>query len=912
VIGQTISHYNILEKLGEGGMGVVYKAEDTKLDRLVALKFLPSHLAASEQDKTRFIQEAKAASAMNHPNICTIYSIDEHEGQLFIVMEFVDGQTLREKNGSITFKQAIEIGIQIADGLAGAHEKGIVHRDIKPENIMIRKDGIAQIMDFGLAKLRANNSKISRLTKEGSTVGTAGYMSPEQIQGQETDHRSDIFSYGVLLYELLAGQLPFKGIHETALAYEIVNVDPAPLSSVKADIDPHLDAIVLECLEKDPRERTQSIAQISLDLKRYRRESSRQRASVVTAARPVIHPSKSSYPEIGGQDKFSERPITTVRMQFWKWGTILFFITTISSVLYYTYSVEMQVPRQTIRASLPLPERLTLNNERGGGHIALSPNGEKLAFVAVDSSGKSNLWLQSLNALSAQMLSATETAQFPFWSPDGKTIGFFADGKLKKIDATGGTPFTICDAVDPRVGTWSQAGVIVFGVGSSGAMYQVAAAGGTPSPVTKLDSTRNEQTHRWPCFLPDGKHFLFFIRTTAAGSGSGNDSICIGSTESQDVKHLFNGASDAVYAQGYLLFIHESALMAQQFDLKKLEVTGEPVPIVQQIQYDARFSKATFSVSQNGLLVYQSNGTRWKRELALFDSSGDKIASFGQPEIFLRSRLSNDGKRIAMEIVDLQSHNIDLWLYEIERGIQTRFTFDPAADLAPLWAPNGDRIIFSSKRNIHQDLYIKTTTGSIPEELLSNFGDQDKIADDWSSDGNYILFETTNNPKTKSDLWILPMTGDRKPIPFLQTEFNEHAGVFSPDMHWVAYISNESGKDEVYVRPFIRPGSQQTQASSGKWQISVNGGLMPKWRADGNAIYYDSENKIMMAETKANGSTFEVLKVAQHMDLQVKRQIAPSDMSSDGKRILGSIIPLQQKSTPLTLVVNWDEELKKK
>jgi serine/threonine protein kinase len=902
MIGQMISHYKVLEKLGEGGMGVVYKAEDTKLDRTVALKFLPTQLNASEQDKARFLQEAKAAAALNHPNVCSVMDIQEHNGQVFIVMEFVDGQTLREKEGTFTFKQAIDIGIQIADGLAAAHEKGIVHRDIKPENIMIRKDGIVQIMDFGLAKLRDAGSKINRLTKEGSTVGTAGYMSPEQVLGQDVDHRSDIFSLGVVLYELFTGQLPFKGVHETAMAYEIVNIDPAPMSSIKPEIDPGFDEIVLECLEKDINERMQSVKQVSINLKRFRRESSKQRLSRVTTSRSI--------PKIASVEPI-ETASRTSRLQPWKWLTILFIITTISSIFYYYYFADTRVHKQVIRASIPLPEKSSLSNERGGGHIALSPDGRKLAFVAVDSSGINNLWLQSLNALSAQMLSGTETAQFPFWSPDCKTIGFFADGKLKKIDAAGGTPFTICDAADPRVGTWSQAGVIVFGLGSTGAMYQVSAAGGTSSPVTKLDSTRNEQTHRWPYFLPDGKHFLFFIRTTAAGSGSGNDSICVGSIESREVKHLFNGASDAAYAQGYLLFIRESALMAQLFDLKTLDVSGEPIPIVQQIQYDARFSKATFSVSQNGLLVYQSYGTRWKRELALFDSSGVKLISFGQPEIFQSASLSHDGKRIAMEVVDLQSHNIDLWLYEIERGIQTRFTFDLAPDMAPLWSPNGDRIVFSSKRKTHHDLYLKTTTGSVPEELLSDFGDGDKYADDWSSDGNYILLEITNDPKTKNDLWILPMTGDRKPIPFLQTEFNEQSGVFSPDMHWVAYVSNESGKDEVYVRPFIEPGLQQASASSGKWQISANGGLRPSWRSDGKAIFYGADNKIMTAEIRAIGSTFEVLKVTQHMDLQAKRQIAASDISSDGKRILGSIIPSQEKSTPLTLVVNWDEELKK-
>ena len=909
MIGKTISHYRILEEVGRGGMGVVYKAEDTKLDRFVALKFLPVHLNASDQDKARFIQEAKAAAALNHPNVCSVMDIQEHEGQIFSVMEFVDGQTLREKEGTFSFKQAIDVGIQIADGIAAAHEKGIVHRDIKPENIMIRKDGIVQIMDFGLAKLRDAGSKINRLTKEGSTVGTAGYMSPEQVQGQEVDHRSDIFSNGVVLYELFTGQLPFKGVHDTALAYEIVNVDPAPMSSLKPEIDPHLDAIVLECLEKDPRERTQSIAQISLDLKRYRRESSRQRVSRITAARPVLKPSDTYREEEGGQQpEVSEKPIHS---QAWKGGSILFFLTTISTLLYF-YLAGSSPAQQTIRAFIPLPERSTLDNERGGGHIALSPDGEKLAFVAADSFGRNNLWVRSLNSLSAQMLSATENAQFPFWSPDGKTIGFFADGKMKKIDAAGGTPFTICDAPDPRGGSWSQAGVIVFGPNVGGGLYQVSAAGGAPSVVTKLDSARNEQTHRWPCFLPDGKHFLFFIRTTAAGSGSGTDSICVGSIESPEVKHIFHGASDAAYVQGYILYIRESALMAQSFDLKKLEVTAEPVPIVQQIQYDARFSKATFSVSQNGLLVYQSTGARWTRELALFGSSGEKVVSFGQPEIFTRARLSKDHKRIGMEIVDLQSHNIDLWLYEIARGIQTRFTFDPAADIAPLWSPNGDRIIFSSNRKVHYDLYVKATTGSSPEELLCDFGARDKIATDWSSDGNYILFTTANDPKTKVDMWILPFEGDRKPVPFLQTEFNEGGGTFSSDMRWVAYISDESGKNEVYVRPFSLPGSQNAGAAMGKWQVSINGGISAVWRNDGNAIFYISENKIMQAEIKTNGTTFEVLKVTQYADFLTKQQNFFKDISPDGKLILAQVALPQEKSVPLTLVVNWAMELKTK
>jgi eukaryotic-like serine/threonine-protein kinase len=916
MIGQTISYYRIIEKLGEGGMGVVYKAEDTKLDRFVALKFLPPHLSASDQDKARFVQEAKAAAALNHPNVCSIIDIQEHDDpqggrQMFIVMEFVDGQTLREKKGTVTFKQAIDICIQIADGLAAAHEKGIVHRDIKPDNIMIRKDGIAQIMDFGLAKLRASGSKISRLTKEGSTVGTAGYMSPEQVQGQETDHRSDIFSFGVVLYELLTGQLPFKGVHETALAYEIVNVDPAPMSSVKPEIDPNLDAIALECLEKDPRERAQSIAQISLDLKRFRRESSRQRVSRITAARPVLQSSGAIRREATEDVQVPDSRTEPSHSRLWMWGTILFFLSTICAVLYFNLETPQQA-RQTIRAFLLFPDRSALSNELGGGHIALSPDGQKVAFVAVDSSGKGNLWVRVLNDIASQKLSGTEGALFPFWSPDSKSIGFFADGKVKKIDASGGTPFAICDDESPRGGSWSSTGVILFDRDNFGGIFQVSAAGGTSTPVTKLDSTRHEQTHRWPWFLPDGKHFLFFIRTTAAGSGSESDSICVGSIASKEIKHLLHGSSDMAYVNGNLLYMRESVLMAQPFDAKTLEVSGEPIPIVQQIQFDARFSKSTFSVSQNGLLVYQSTGMRWQRELALFDSSGQKMYSFGQPEIYQGASLSRDEKRIAMEVVDLQSHNIDIWVYEIARGIQTRFTFDPSADIGPLWSPEGDRIIFSSNRKGHYDLYMKSTAGTAPEELLSDFGGRDKFAEDWSSDGKYVIVTTSGDSKAKFDEWILPMEGDRKPVPFLTTEFNERGGVFSPDMRWIAYVSDESGKDEVYVRPFTGPGTQNSSAATGKWQVSTNGGGGAFWRGDGKAIFYVVDTKIMLAEVKADGPTFEVTKVGQYMDMQAKQQISFLSMSSDGKKILGQITPAQEKSVPMTLVVNWNEELRKK
>ena len=621
MIGKTISQYKILEKLGEGGMGVVYNAHDTKLDRDVALKFLPLELTKDPSARERFIHEAKAASALSHPNVCTIHDIQEHENQMFIVMDFVDGQTLREKKDSISFKQAIDIGIQVADGLAAAHEKGIVHRDIKPENIMIRKDGIVQVMDFGLAKLRGS---VTRLTKEGSTVGTAGYMSPEQVQGQDTDHRSDIFSFGVLLYELLTGQLPFKGVHETALAYEIVNVDPAPMSSIKPEIDPNLDAIVLECLEKDPRERTQSMAQVALDLKRYKRESSRQRASRITAARPISKPSEEPQP-VESSRTFERFPLA------WIVAALVFFIGTVTFGVLYFKRPSTEV--QTINSYILPPEKLTFATQSGGvggGHLALSPDGSMLAFVAADSSGKTHLMVRALNALNAKELPATEGASYPFWSPDNRYIGFFQSGKMKKIEASGGPSVTICDAPDGRGGSWNQDGVIIFS-NASDPIYEVPAAGGTATAVTKLDTSRNEKTHRWPHFLPDGKHFLYFSRSSFGGVEREEDALFVASLDGKVNKRLMPAKGNVVYASGYLIYLREKTLMAQPFDAGKLETSGDAIPIAEPVEYDLDFNRAVFSASQNGILIYQAGSAQTGFQLEWFDRTGTSLGKIAEP-----------------------------------------------------------------------------------------------------------------------------------------------------------------------------------------------------------------------------------------------------------------------------------------
>ena len=913
MIGQTISHYKILEKLGEGGMGVVYKAHDTKLDRDVALKFLPLELTKDSNARERFIHEAKAASALSHPNVCTIHDIQEHENQMFIVMDLVDGQTLRQKEDSISFKQAIDIGIQVADGLTAAHEKGIVHRDIKPENIMIRKDGIAQIMDFGLAKLRGN---VTRLTKEGSTVGTAGYMSPEQVQGEDADHRSDIFSFGVLLYELLTGQLPFRGVHETALAYEIVNVDPAPMSSIKPEIDPNLDAIVLECLEKDPRERTQSIAQVSLDLKRYKRESSRQRVSRVTAARPIAKP-----PAGYSQDKTSAKPAGGSTRLAWISATLIFISTVTVGVLYFKRpSAEVQ----TINSYILPPEKLTFataSSGAGEGNLALSPNGSMLAFVAADSSSKTHLMVRALNALKAKELPTTEGASYPFWSPDNRYIGFFQSGKMKKIEASGGPAVTICDAPTGRGGSWNQDGIIIFEPNWTDPLYQVSASGGTATQLTTLDSVRHEITHRWPHFLPDGKHFLYYSRSSMGGVEREEDALVVASLNGKVNKRLMSANGNMVYASGYLIYLREKTLMAQPFDVSKLEISGDAIPIAEPIEYDLTYNRAVFSASQNGILIYQVSTTQGGFQLEWFDRTGTSLGKVAEPADLGSATISPDGKKIAFDVYDYESRNRDVWIYDIARQLRTRFTSDRSVDQYPVWSPDGSRILFHSDRLRHYDVFIKSASGTSVEEVLLE-SPRPKFAYDWSSDGRLIAFSNVDI-KTKSDLWMLPFVskdggGDRKPFVFLQTEFDEDVPKFSPDMHWISYASDESGRWELYVRPFIGANGQPVKDQTGKWQVSTNG-LSPSaynyydWNQNGKEIFYMSpDNKLMAAEVKAIGLTFDVGLVHPLFEVKVKGQFYFYDATADGQKFLMAVQVSGQSVPPLTLVTNWDAELRKK
>ncbi len=897
MIGQTISHYKILEKLGEGGMGVVYKAEDTTLKRTVALKFLPQHVSASDTDKARFLLEAQAAAALNHPNICTIYGIEENDGQTFIAMEFVDGQTLRAKRGTFNLAKAIDIGIQIAEGLAVAHEKGIVHRDIKPENIMVRKDGLVQIMDFGLAKLRA--SRASRLTKEGSTVGTAGFMSPEQIQGQETDHRSDIFSLGVLLYELFTGELPFKGVHESALLYEIVNVDPAPMSAAKTEIDPELDSIVLECLQKEPDERYNSAKDIAKDLKRFKRESSRQRMSRSMPARPALATSRASTVDI-------PEPVTSgfTRREIIAWSVAGLLLAVAIFVLMRPSSTSSN-SQTVIQASIVIPESLYIHSFGAGmGPPVISPDGRAVVFSGITPDGRQRIYLRSLNEMETLPLPGTEGAGQPFWSPDGKFVGFFDDGKMKKIDLVGGSPISIADVPNPRGGTWTQDGTIVFAPDFQSGLFQVSSDGeGTPEPVTSLDSTRHEGSHRWPFFLPDGKHVLYLARAASETGEAEGDAVFVASIDGSVKKMLVQSSFNASFAGGYLLFARSSVLLAQRFNLEALSLEGDPIKLQEGVLTDVSYNMAVFTVSNTGTLLFQTGQAEAGARPMFVDRTGRIIRLIDDRSEQDQPRFSPDGSQVALYLYDTRSRRSNVWVYDLRTDGRRRLTTRSEGDFFPCWSADGTRIFFSSGGVTASDLYEVPAARSGAETLFLNISDQER-AEDCSPDGKTLLVGTNVRSFDKGDLWLVPATGSGgTPVPFQQTKFNEHDGRISPDGKWVAFASDESGENEIYLKLFSAPGSDA-------WKVSSGGGNFPLWGASANdLIYVNNKGEVVAATLRFAGNAGEVV--------NTKPLFASPpftlgyDISPDGKSFIFTRSLEMQKFPPLTLVVNWEELLRK-
>ncbi len=901
MVGQTISHYKILEKLGEGGMGVIYRAEDTRLKRMVALKFLPAPSQKQETDRARFLQEAEAAAKLSHPNICAIHDVCEYQPpetgdtRQFIVMDFVDGTTLREKIPNLDRKRAIDVGIQIAEGLAAAHERGIVHRDIKPENIMVRKDGIVQIMDFGLARLKG----VSRITKEGSTAGTTGYMSPEQVQGEDVDHRSDIFSLGVLLFELFTGQLPFRGAHESAILYEIVNVDSPPMSSIKPDIDPELDRIVFECLQKEPDERYQSAKDVSRDLKRFKRESSRERASRVFATPPAV------------------RAVSQSRREVLAWVIAGVFGLATIALLIIQFTHVPDARRVTV-SSLVTPESIYVQSfGAGAGPPIISPDGQNVAFVGLTPGGVTKLFVYSLETGSTRPLESTGGAYYPFWSPDGKAIGFFAGYRLRRIDVGGGQPKTILEnAIVARGASWNSDNVILVSLGAYNVLYRVSADGGAAVPVTHLDSSRQEGSHRWPVFLPDGQHFLYLARTIGESGEAEGDAVFVGSLDGKLKKLLVFTSSNVAYASGYLLFIRSaspefnrggstprlnpgSTLMAQPFDAGPLEVKGDAVPVAEGVLDDQSFNLAAFSVSNNGTLVYQCGKANSLAPLSVVGQDGKLVGQFGEGLENWYPRFSPDGVRISAGVYDTRTRRANIWCYELATGSRSRLLSGTDMNQFSIWSPDGSRILFSSQHDSAFETYIHTIGKREGERRL--FSSDVLVPLDWSPDNRRVLVARARWPKMTRDLWFVsPDSGGAREL-FVGTEFNEDDGRFSPDGKWVAYVSDETGEDEVYVKS-TQPESNRT------WKISTSGGSIPRWGRGGNELYFlTKDNRIASAALRFRELAVEVTSVRPLFSAPAFA--ADYDFSrAKGLFVFSQAIVLQ-KSLPITLVTDWDAAL---
>jgi serine/threonine protein kinase/Tol biopolymer transport system component len=873
-------------------MGEVYRARDSRLDRTVAIKVLPSHHSSDSGLRQRFEREARTISKFSHPNICTLHDIGTHDGLDYLVMEYIEGDTLEQRlsKGPIAPSQALVYGIQIADALDKAHRAGIIHRDLKPGNVMLTKSG-AKLLDFGLAKLQEEVSVMAaaltemtvetkRLTTEGVLVGTFQYMAPEQLEGKQPDARSDIFAFGTVLYEMVSGKPAFGGKTKASMIAAILSSEPQPLSAVQPLAPPALERVIKQCLAKDPDERWQSAGDIARELKWIAEGGSQASAP----AQIIPHHRKLPY---------------------LPWATAAFGVA-IAIVFGALLANRTPKPQPLVR-SLILPEENTtpLITQDNAGPVVLAPDGSALAYVATDAHGQILLWVRKLNELHARPIPGTDGANFPFWSVDSHSLGFFAGGKLKTIPLDGGSPSVVCDAPLGRGGSWNSEGTILFAPTFESGLFQVSSSGGTPQPVTKLDKSKHD-SHRWPHFLPDGRHFLY-LAITHSSPRDPNNGIYFASLDGRENRLVMQNDSQADYSSGYLLFLRDTALMAQPFNPKTGSLEGSPAPIVEQVLLDPGTWRAALTSTEGGLLAYLSGGAA-ANQLTWYDRSGKNIGLAGAKTLNLNHvRISPDGLKIA---ADLGESLTDIWIYDAQRGVSTRFTFGPGSSSAPVWSSDGKWIVYGLLERGHLDFYRKPSSGMGQPELLLE-GDAKNLQNwpnDWSPDGKSLIY-AVGDLVGAAQLWVLPLTGeDRKPKSLMPSGFMTMEARYSPDGHWIAYTSNESGKFEVYVVP--------SSGNGGKWQISSGGGQQALWRRDGKELFYlSSDDKLMSVPIKLNADSVQAdaprpLFSLANSILSVNGLVAPYDVTADGKRFI--VVTIEQgKSFPINLVTNWTAALQK-
>ncbi|MGC1451593.1 MAG: protein kinase [Candidatus Sulfotelmatobacter sp.] len=878
--GTKLGPYEIQSPLGAGGMGEVYRARDTRLDRTVAVKILPAHLSSNPEAKQRFEREARTISSLNHPHICVLHDVGTQDGTFYLVMEYVDGETLHShlQKGPLPLKQVLECGVQICDALEKAHRVGIVHRDLKPGNIMLTASG-TKLLDFGLAKPVAmlgaqalsekgnltpstptmNLSMLSAtpaaLTQQGMIVGTFQYIAPEVLQGQEADARSDIFSFGCVLYEMITRRRAFEGKSQLSVMTAILEKDPEPLATLQPTTPPAIDYVVQTCLEKNPENRFQTAHDVKLQLAWIAKAGSQTGAVAAPARRRTS----------------GERVV---------WALALLALALVAIATWWARPVAQAYP---IRFDFsPV--------ESGTADPVISPSGRQIAFLVLRS-GSSQIWVRPMDSLQARAVPGTEDGAQPFWSPDEQSLGFFAHGKLKKVEIATGSVQTLTKVPYGVGGTWSSGGVIVYSPSFGSGLFRVPSSGGDGQPLSKLDGGQREVIHAWPQFLPDGQHVLFLQRG-ATGEGGHISVVALGN---QNIHQLMKGDALVGYTEpGYILFVRDGAFMAQLFDASRLRLRGDPILVADKIGYDANWAQVLASVSANGTVVYQEKVQR-ERQLVVLDRTGKQVSVFGPAGPYSGFRVSADERQVAVNRVDPASGTVDIWIFEISRGILSRLTTNLANNKNLTWSPEERSMVFQSDRNGMYDLYLRDASGKETPLFQSA---EDKTGPEWSRDGKYVVY-TDDNPKTHSDIWAIPVAGDRKPFPVVQTEADEQDPRVSPDGRWLAYESDESGRVETYVVSF--------PAGTDRLQISNSGGSSPRWSPDGKELFYISgDRKVMTAEVKSGAQ----LEASAPKPLFAAPD-ADYDVVQNGQRFIFSNLVNDPKGSTVNVIVNWTAGLKK-
>ena len=876
ISGMKLGPYEIQAPLGAGGMGEVYRARDIRLDRDVAIKVLPGDLSSDASLKQRLDREAKAISKLSHPNICTLYDIGYQDGVDFLVMEYLEGETLERRltKGPLPPEQTTRYAAQIADALAKAHSLGITHRDLKPSNVMLTKTG-AKLMDFGLAKqsgavplataLTGMTMEQSKLTSEGMLVGTFQYMAPEQLEGKEADPRTDIFALGELIHEMATGKPAFGGHSRASLIAAILTTDPPPLSQFQALCPPGLERVVTKCLAKDPDARWQSASDLASELNWI--------ADVRSQAKGYVPPEPGRWARAS-----------------WLLAATFFLLMMVAGVAWWRAG-NRRLPAMYFHTAVPSP----------ANDLALSPDQRLVAMVAY--SVQTNdyvLWTYEVGGRRSAPLEGTQGASYPFWSPDGRSIGFFADGKLKKVDLSGGQSRVICDAPNGRGGTWNRDGAIIFSADALAGLSRVSALGGSPVELTKPDPTRFETSHRWPEFLPDGKHFIY-LAANFRGKPEMN-AIFLGSLDSPDRRLLVISTANAAYAEpGYLVYLRDKTLVAQPFDRRSYALSGEPHALSDEVLFLPQVNRAIFSVSSGDVLVTQTGKGANMSQLAWFDRSGKPAGKVGQPGWYDNVRLSPDGRRVATDQTDPDGRNVDVWVHELSRSTVTRLTFDPALDQTPVWSIDSQKVLYTSNRDGNFDLYLKNADGSGPEQLLVAYGGALANAWDWSHDGKYVLVR--KGRELAYLVWPELTT-----TTLFQAKWTVRGAQFSPDGRWIAYASNETGNMEVYVSPF--------PSVDGKWQVSNAGGQEPKWRNDGKELFYMSTDGKITAVSVSAGSSFQAGTPVPLFQTHRRQPMAAQDLfsydvSNDEQRFLIATKLDEPNAAPLSVLLNWASEMEK-